>query len=347
MLGVDRYAPPHAWGSSHGGSRIIRLAYFEGDHYIPLLRRAYALWRELEAGRGSDLLHVTGGLTAGHPDGPVASGARQAAERYGLACEVLTPRSVRDRFPLFRLPDDHVAVYEPDAGWLDPEACIRAHLEAAEAHGALVRTDAPVLEWQREGDGVSVTTPHGTVHAARLVLAAGGWLADLVPDLAPDLRIERQVNAWFAPQRPAEAARGPVYIWEPPSGPVLYGFPDRGTGLKAGLHHGGEEAGHPDVLDRAVRPEDLAALRATAERLLPGALGEVEHAAICFYTNTPDGHFLLDRHPMCPQVVIASACSGHGFKASSAIGEAAAELAVGERTGLDLGAFGLARFKNT
>ncbi|MDX1548540.1 MAG: N-methyl-L-tryptophan oxidase [Rhodothermales bacterium] len=342
VLGLDRFAPPHAHGSSHGGSRIIRRAYFEGQHYLPLLERAYTLWRTLEAEAGAALLHVAGGLHIGPAQGAVVQGALAAAEAQGLDHALLDAAATRARFPAFAPPEDHAALWEPGAGYLDPEACIAAHLDAARRHGADLRLAEPATAWACDGGGVRVTTAHGAYRAARLVLAAGGWTGALVPELAAHLAVERQVNAWFRPKADVPffaPARCPVYIWEQNDAAVFYGFPDTGAGVKAGLHHRGALTDHPDALARTVEPADVEAVRTPLVRLLPAAAGPLARAAVCFYTNTPDQHYLVDHHPEHAAVVMASACSGHGFKASNVVGEALAALATGAAPAVDLSAF--------
>ncbi|MGI9174707.1 MAG: N-methyl-L-tryptophan oxidase [Rhodothermales bacterium] len=342
VVGFDRFRPPHGHGSSHGESRIIRRAYYEGARYLPLLERSYELWRELERTSGRRLLEVTGGLMIGMPEGALVAGSRASAEAYGIAHEMLSAQAVSARFPAFALPEDHVALWEPEAGLLHAEACIEAHVEAARRHGARTHMNEAVREWRPDGDGIAVTTTAGTYRAGRLVVCAGGWVKALLFDLALPLTIERQVNGWFRPTAHAEGfspAHCPVYMWERTPDEILYGFPDLGSGVKAGLHHGGAQCAHPGDLVREPTSEDKIALRRMLRRLLPDADGPLLRAQTCFYTNTPDKDYLIDRHPAHPNVVFASACSGHGFKASPAVGEALAELALEGGTRLDLSAF--------
>ena len=352
-MGFDRFRPPHTHGSSHGESRIIRRAYYEGARYLPLLERSYALWRELERTSGRRLLEATGGLMIGTPESALVAGSRASAEVHGIAYEMLAPGAVKQRFPAFVLPEDHVALWELGAGLLRVEACLEAHLEAARRQGAEVRIDEAVRAWRRDGDGIVVTTSAGAYRAGRLVVCAGGWTRALLPGLDLPLTIERQVNGWFLPRAHAERfapSHCPIYVWERTpqgegrvSGEMLYGFPDLGSGIKAGLHHGGAQCAHPDDLAREPTSEDETALRRLLRQLLPNAEGRLLRAQTCFYTNTPDEDYLIDRHPMHPNVVFASACSGHGFKASPAIGEALADLVLEGPTCLDLSDFGRAR----
>ncbi len=346
VLGLDRHVPPHTHGSSHGGSRIIRTLYADGATYLPLIRRSYALWRELEALSGRDLLRTTGGLVIGPPDSEMVAGPKASAETHDLEHEVLSADSVHERFPAFRVPDGQIGLWEPEAGVLDPEACIRAHLAGAENHGATLHVDEPARDWAPSGGGVQVSTPQHLYHADRLVVCPGGWTHDFFPGLNLPLEVERQVNGWFRPRaNPGHFAPShcPILRWEYRPGHSLYGFPDFGDGVKAGLHHDGECAEHPDELLHTATEDDAAALRRPLRRLLPDVDGSLAQMRTCFYTNMPDHDYLIDEHPEFPQVVFASAGSGHGFKTASAIGEILADLVTKGRTSLDIEAFRLKR----
>lgn len=349
VVGFDRYAPPHTLGSAHGGSRIIRRAYFEGAMYVPLLTHAYALWRELEDASGRELMQLNGCLTIGPAESATIRGAQASAEAYEIPFERLSPASVHERFPAFQLRDDEAALWEPEAGWLDPEACIATHLSLAEQLGAEIHLDEPVRTWGVVGDDVRVETPRGTFDAGRLILCAGGWLGPLLRDIRVPLQVERQVNAWFRPRAADDRFapnRCPVYIWEYDRDRVLYGFPNLGDGVKTGLHHTEDYVDDPNDLDREVHDEDVEALRRQTQRLLPEACGRVARTATCFYTNTPDRHYLIDRHPGLERVAFASACSGHGFKASSAVGESLVRLVTGKEPAIDVSAFRLGRLRS-
>lgn len=347
-VGFDQFKPPHTLGSSHGGSRIIRRAYFEGASYVPLLSHAYELWQDVERASGRSLMHLNGCLTVGQRDGSTLRGAKESSEAYGIPFQFLEPADVHERFPAFRLRDDEAALWEPEAGWLEPELCIRTHLELAEEAGAEIRLNEAVKTWGATGGKIRIETAGGTFDVGRLVLCAGGWIVPLLREVHVPLRIERQVNAWFRPSGAIEKFKPencPVYIWEYDGRRVLYGFPDTGDGVKTGLHHSGEFVEHPDDVDREVHDDDVEALRRQTERLLPGSCGGVARVSTCFYTNTPDDHYLIDHHPGLERVVFASACSGHGFKASNAVGESLVRLACGEDPAVDLSAFRLKRFR--
>jgi len=342
VLGLDRFAPPHTLGSTHGGSRIIRKAYFEGQQYRSLLERAYPLWRDLEAASGQSLLNLCGCLNIGLPQSQIVAASRRSAQALGLPYEVLSREDVRQRFPAFHLPEGHVAVWDPEAGLIPPERCVEAHLEQARRHGATLRFDEPALRWHADGGGVAVTTAQATYRADRMILAAGGWITDLMAELRQPLRVERVTNAWFRPKANAahfHPSRCPVYIWEYDADLFFYGFPDLGRGAKAGIHYSGVVVDHPDEVARTVSEADEQAVRARLRQLLPDADGPLADATVCFYTNTPDKHYLIDHHPEHPQVVFASACSGHGFKASNAIGEALADLVMERDLQVDIEPF--------
>lgn len=340
VLGLDRFTPPHALGSSHGHSRIIRQAYFEHPLYVPLVQRAYALWAELQQQAQRELLRITGGLMLGRPDSVLVEGALTSARQHRLEHTLLTPGEVRRRFAALQPDDDMVAVWEPHAGILRPEACVEAHLAQAALAGARLRYGETVREWQPDGAGVRVLTDQGEYRAGQLLLAAGAWLPSLLPSLPLPLTVERQVLYWFTP-RDAIAftpQRCPIHLWEVSPGRYFYGFPDVGDGVKIAMHHGGEIT-DPEHLRREVSDDEMAAIRSMARRFVPLADGALRASTVCMYTNTPDEHFWIDRHPEHAQVMIVSACSGHGFKFSSAIGELLAQQMTGRPPSFDLSVF--------
>jgi sarcosine oxidase len=326
VLGFDRFARGHTLGSSGGLSRIIRLSYYEHPDYVPLLRRAWTLWRELERASDESLLTETGGLYAGPPNGELVAGALKSARTHDLEHEVLDTAALRERYRLFEWPDGWQAVFDRQAGWLAPERCIETHLRLAEQSGATLRFDEPIEGWEPTRDGVRVTTARGTYDAKQLVIAAGAWTGRLAPSLAPDLSVERNVLFWFEPTAERDAfARLPVYILDD-TDRLFYGFPYLdGQGVKvAGLHFG--DKADPDTVDRTASAKDEERVRSWLRRRMPLANGKRRDAKVCMYTNTPDANFIVDRLADNPNVVVASACSGHGFKFSSVIGEILADL---------------------
>ncbi len=346
LLGLDRFQPPHQLGSSHGLTRIIREAYFEHPSYVPLVQRAYELWAELENNSGRRLLQQTGGVMIGPPGGALVSGARRSAEQHRLRHEVLSADELRRRFPVFQPTDKMIGVWEPRAGVLLPEVAVQVHLELAAKQGASLRFNEPVLKWERDGQGVRVHTEHHTYSADQLLLAAGSWMPSLTGELKLPLAVERQVLYWFEPRSPAadfQPSKCPIHIWEHAPRRYFYGFPELGDGVKVAVHHEGEPA-QPDTARRDVSQQEIEAMRALLRSFLPAAEGRLRSTAVCLYTNTPDEHFILDRHPLYPQVLLASPCSGHGFKFSAVIGELAAALLRGQQPSFDLSLFRLSRF---
>jgi sarcosine oxidase len=342
VLGLDRYDVPHELGSSHGVTRIIRLAYYEDPAYVPLLRRAYELWRELEGDAGERLLHITGSVDAG-PE--IFEGSLRSCEEHGLAHEVLSAAELAQRFPAYRLPSDTECLLQPDGGFLLPEGCIVAHVDQAQARGAVVRTNERVLDWTPTRDGVEVRTELGSYQADHLALCAGAW-SEAVAHLPPGLvTAERQVLAWLEPleRQLFDPERFPVFNLVVPEG-RWYGFPEFGVpGFKVGKYHHRGEVGDPDELDRESHPEDEALLRGFVERYFPAGAGPAVSLKTCLFENSPDEHFLIDLHPECPAAVVAAGFSGHGFKFGSVVGEIVADLALDGATRHDIEFLRLAR----
>lgn len=334
VLGFDRFARGHSLASFGGLSRIIRLSYYEHPSYVPLLKRAWDLWRELERDSGEALLTQTGGLYMGRPDGELVAGSLGSARTHDLAHEVLDNGELRRRYPVFDVDPGWIGVVDAQAGWLAPERSVETHVRLAERHGATLRFSEPIERWERDGGGVRVTSAQGSYRARHLVITAGAWLSRLLPQLAPHLWVERNVLFWFEPRGERDAfERLPVYIVED-TDRLYYGFPyDPTSGLKmAGLHFG--DRVDPDRVDREAGSTDEERVRSWLRRRMPLADGERRRAQVCLYTNSPDGHFIIDREG---PVTYASACSGHGFKFASAVGEILADLALTGRSTLDIG----------
>ena len=343
VIGFDRFHPPHPFGSSHGRSRIIREAYFEHPQYVPLVRRAYQRWGDLERESGAELLVTTGGLMVGPSTGVLLQGARRSAMEHRLPYEELTASELRERFPMF-VPGDHeVGLFEPRAGVLFPEPAIELALRLAQAAGAELHFDEPAISWT-SGETVNLRTAAGHWRVDRLILAAGAWLPGLGGMSLP-LEITRQTLFWFAPVEGAPLGPRimPIFIWEWVPGRMFYGFPDLGEGVKLAIHHEGA-AVEPGKVRRTVYPEEADELRTVAAARLLGLTGAVVQSAVCLYSNTPDRDFILDHHPRDPRVIVASPCSGHGFKFAPAIAEVLADLVEDRPPAFDLDPFRLSRF---
>ncbi len=328
VLGLDAFARGHQNGSSHGRSRGIREAYGESPQYVPLVQRAYALWRELEEETGQHLLTITGGIGIGPAEPGFGATQKESAARYALSVEELTADEIMARWPGFRVPDGYAGIYDPHTGFLLPEPCVAAHLDLAAKHGAALHHHEPVMRWSPDGAGVRVETETATYLADALVITAGPWAGEILRDLHLPLEPWRMYNVYFAPTRPDLFGpdRFPVYGVRGPEG-SYYGVPMLpGDGLKVGRHDRGDVC-TPETARRTIEPEEIAAMRAVLDTYLPGATGEVLAATTCLYTMTPDSDFIIDRHPDHARVVYAAGFSGHGFKFSAVIGEVMADLA--------------------
>lgn len=349
VLGLDRFRPPHTMGSTHGGSRIIRETAFEHPRYVPFVRRAYECWRIIERAAGRPLLQETGGMFIGAPDGLVVRGSRDSALAHRVPFEELSLEELARRYPVYRPAAGAVGFFDKRAGILAPEDCVAACLGHAAARGATLRFDEPVEGWDVDGKSVSVVTATGRHTASRLVLATGAWMQEPLAALAVRAMVERVLMHWFAPADPAPFAPGrfPVSLIEYAPNEVFAAFPlDQDGAVKVTVHHSGNPTTATTV-QRSVTTGEVAAMRELLVHRLPAAAGQYVRSAACLYTNTPDGHFVIDRHPASELVILASACSGFGFKFASAVGEALTELALDGRARQDLSAFRLDRFRNT
>lgn len=348
VLGLEQFGIPHALGSSHGGSRLYRTCYYEHPDYVPLVQRAVVLWRELEARSGNALLTQTGGLYAGPPDNELVVGSLATARAHGLAHETLDRQALADRFPQFHVPDDSIAMFEADAGFVRPELAVATMAQLALQEGADLRAYEPVTRWDAAG-GVFVRTPRGEYSAARLVICGGPWNSRLLRGLGVELVVSRQVTGWVWPGDPAPYTpeRFPVWAIGGPDGGFHYGVPflPGVPGLKIATHARGP-AVDPDTVVRQPVPEDEETFLSALRSYLPGARGPVVSMTVCIYTSSPDSHFILDRHPEAPGVVLAAGFSGHGFKFAPVIGEALADLAQHGRSDLPIGFLGLGRFRS-
>ncbi len=347
VLGIEQFEPGHDRGSSHGETRIIRLGYFEHPSYVPLVRAAFPLWRALERDSGQSLLHVTGIIEIGAPDGTLVAGTLCSARTHGLAHEVLDAASVMQRFPAFRLPQDFIGVLQPEAGILAPEAAVHAQIALALAAGAEVRTSERVHAIEPTSAGVRIVTDRAVIEARQAVVTAGPWLPQLLHNFPVPLRVTRQAVGWFAPSDPAIFTRDrcPIFMIENANG-IFYGFP-RGPnpGIKFAKHHHADEAVDPARPTRPMGAGDEALLREALAAHVPSANGKLLASQTCLYTMAPDGDFILDRLPGAPAIIVASPCSGHGFKFAPVIGEVLADLVTAGATRHDISRFRLERFK--
>jgi sarcosine oxidase len=341
----DRHSPPHAFGSSHGESRITRTAYFEGPWYVPLLQETFPLWRELESATGSELLTLTGALMIGPPSAEAVAGALAAAADYGLDVRLLKADEIRKSYPGHIVGNRDVAVLDAQAGFIRPEAAVAAMIGRLEALGGEIRRGVVVTAVNHLSEGVEVVTDEGREMFDAAVIAAGPWTHELL-DWLP-LTVERQVLVWFAIDERADwltPGRFPVFIRRADDIGDVYGFPSLdGVSVKIALHHEGDATDPQHVL-REVSDGELDPLRRYVRTRLRGVSQNVVRTVTCMYTNTPDGHFAIGLDPKDPRVTVLSACSGHGFKFSPVIGDIAADLVSGGRTPRDISHFSLERF---
>ena len=357
VAGFDKFSPPHDQGSSHGDTRITRLAIGEGEHYTPLVRRSHEIWRDTEKETGATLLTQCGELiisSAARKSSVHVEGFFQntvdAAHKHGVTHELLDANQIRARFPLFNVRDDEVGYFEPEAGFVRPEACIAAELSLAEKYGAAVHRHEPVLSFAPASDGVTVTTGRGTYRADKIIVSAGAWFPKLMGGQFESLlRVYRQVLNWFAVDGDVSLytpQHFPVFIWELAGWPQgIYGFPViDGSGLKVATEQYAETT-TPDTVARTVSPEEIARVHArTVAPNIKGLSARATKTAVCLYTVTPDAGFIIDRWPQSDRVILASCCSGHGFKHSPAIGEMLADMAQNRVPAFDPAPFRLARF---
>ena len=344
-IGIERHTSPHEHGSSHGGSRIIREAYFEDPRYVPLVQRAYDEWAALERDAGRTLMITTGGVMIGAPDSDIVRGALASARTHGLAHELIDAAGIRRRFPAFHPSPGMVGVWEPRAGVLFPEACIAAHLEQAARAGAELRTRESVLSWRVVSGTVEIATTRGVVQAGHVVLAAGAWMNAHLGGAAVPLAVERVVQAWFEPAGDAgmlAPERCPITIWYGDDGRCFYAFPLIDGAVKAALHHQGV-AVDPDRVP-AVEPHEIEGIRSALAKHIPAAAGAMRGAKTCMYTNTPDEHFVIDRHPAHPEVLIVERMLRPRLQVLERDRRGGGGTREDGRTNVDLGLFGIGRF---
>jgi monomeric sarcosine oxidase len=338
VLGLDRFPGGHANGSSHGETRIIRKAYFEHPDYVPLLNRAYELWAELEQRAGERLYHEVGLIEIGPPDGVVVPGVLASARQHQLRVDELTKREVVERFPAFVVPDGCVAVFEQQAGFLLVERCVLAHLAEATKCGAELRTGETILDWAASERGVTVRTDQNTYAAQKLVVTAGAWAKDLLSDLGIKLRVLRKHLHWYAcDDARYRADQGcPAFFYDAPAG-HLYGFPQiDDLGVKVADHSGGTEISDPLTDDKSTEARDVQRVEQFMRECLPGVSTKPQRHAVCYYTMSPDQHFIVDRHPDHDNVAFAAGLSGHGFKFTSVLGEVLTDFAIAGTTQLPI-----------
>ncbi|HEY2919917.1 MAG TPA: N-methyl-L-tryptophan oxidase [Candidatus Binatia bacterium] len=359
VLGIDQFSPPHAFGSSHGATRVTRQAIGEGEQYVPLVLRSYELWPEIEAAASKQLLSITGGLimASERSDGSRHGSNRfldqtiMSARKFGIDHCLLDTDEIRSRFPQFNLVGDERGYYEPMMGFLRPEMCIESQLGLAENLGAEIHRNERVLEFTPTPNVITVRTSAGEYRVGQIVVSAGSWIASLLPEFASWFKVQRQVLFWFELKDSIDAylpGKLPVFIWEfgQHHDDFMYGFPAI-DGVAGGIKVASEQRAvetNADTADRVVKEQEVDQMyRKYVSNRLPGLSSRCVNAVTCLYTSLPDSGFIIDFHPQYSNVVVVSPCSGHGFKHSAAIGEAVAELIIHGKSTMDLSAFRIAR----
>lgn len=345
VVGFDRYTPPHAMGSAHGDTRMIRAAWYDGSPYMPLVRDAYPRWAHLERTSGKTLLRTAGALMMGPEDGRVFAG-KPLRSVTGPDADylLLSAEEVVERFPWLRPDPGTVTIYEPGAAILSLEACLEATLQAAA--GADLRFNERAIGWFASASGVRVRTERGEYPARRLAIAAGAWTPQLLPELSLPLEVERTVQYWFEPagKHAHRLAESPAWVWELEREGTWYGFPPTARGLKAGMHFQAGRRTDVERVDREVGASETEELRKLFGRYAPGVAGPLTHTSVCLYTNTPDEDFILDRHPHHPEVGLFAGGSGHAFKFLPVLGAMMADLLTDESPSWELSPFSIERF---
>lgn len=334
VAGVEQFSVGHDRGSSHGDSRVIRMAYFMDPAYVPVLQRAYELWRELEEEAGESLMTLPGLLCLGEADGPFIRGLEACYATHDLPHERWSVGEARARFPQFHPPEDAVCYWDPLGGYLNADLCVHTHARLAQKHGATLLSGERVIDYRCEGDGVVVRTERKELHAGRLIIAAGAFVSRFAADLGGLVTPVRKALLWYRAHDPAAFAPGRFPVWIAKFKALnYYGFPSLdGATVKAAEDTGGQALPSADDVPRELRLDDEQNLRPFLDGLFPGALGKRTAAKVCLYENSIDRNFILDCHPQHPQITFACGGSGHGFKFSSVIGEIAADLATTGRT---------------
>ena len=339
VLGLDRFAPGHDRGSSHGRSRLIRRGYFEGSQYVPLIDEAWKLWEDLAEQRKQPLLEKVGLIHVGPTDGAVLQGVRTSAKDHSVAIEEWSPAEARSHLNGFTIPDEMTTLFEKEAGILDVERCTEGYAEEAIQLGAELRIGATVRHWTAKGSGVSVETESGLFTADNLVVTVGPWAKDLLLDLCIPFEVRRKPAYWYEPTTEDYLYRNgaPAFVYDTPQG-VFYGLPQLDDhGVKIAEHSHGQRVPDPLAVDRSLDTTDQRRVEAFLESYLPGLKRRCLHHTVCMYTMSPDQHFVVDRHPETPNVVFAAGLSGHGFKFASVLGKVMADFVTTGKTDSPVG----------
>jgi sarcosine oxidase len=346
VVGLDQFEPGHPFGAGHGESKIFRTAYAEGAEYVPLLRAAAPLWRQLEEETGRPLLTMTGGLMIGSLENEFLSGMLRSAKECGLLHRVFDAAETQERWPQLRMQPDEHAIWEPRAGLLRPELAVVTAVDRARELGARVVTGARVESVADLGDHVEIRTSSRSWSVERVILAVGSWIGKVLGARELPFWVERQVQIWFPVEDPQlyHPERFGIFIRALDSESTFYGFPTLdGQTVKVAFHHANGRPSDPDRIDREVVASDIDPLRESAMANLRGLRPEAVKTLVCMYCNTPDGHFVIGPLPGAPRIVLCGPMAGHGFKFCTVVGAIGADLVIDGRTGFNIEPFDPAR----
>lgn len=346
VCGLEQYEPVHCRGSSHGQFRVFRKAYFEHPDYVPLLHAADSLWRELEAESGKRLYRQIGVVLSGPPDGDAVRGTLIAADEHSLPVEKMTAADARRRWPMLTFPDNHDVVLDADAGILAVEECVSQYIKLAKRHGADAKFNEQLVAWESRQNSIRITTQRSTYNADHVVFAGGAWSAGILSGILPELNVLRKVQCWYRvqsgfQQHPAEM---PAFFFETSTG-AFYGMPSGSEQLKVARHSGGAHVLDPSNPNASATDDERQSCTEFAMTHLRGIAGKPTRTSNCLYTLTPDGHFLIDRHPDNHRILFAAGFSGHGFKFASVVGRILADQVVGVDPGLAIRFLSAERFQ--
>lgn len=339
VLGIDRLTVPHDQGSSHGETRLTRLAYFEHPDYVPLLKTAHRLWRDREQRASERLFHQVGLCYFGKPDGAVLPGVQASAAQHQLRLEALPPT-----FPSFPTQHRWRSLFEPEAGFLRVEESLRAQQRLARAAGASWRWGERVASWRAVGTEVEIKTDRDSYLAPQVIFTVGAWSPGAAARLDWPIQVHRQIVSWFRPQR-ALSHDQPCFAFDV-GDHFYYGFSPTTHGVKIADHTPGPVVPAPEKTDRQIYPADTEGLSRWVGETLPWLEPAPVKSSVCLYSMTPDGHFIIDRHPESERVWVAAGFSGHGFKFTPVIGEILADLVQIGSTGHPIPLFSGRRFSS-
>lgn len=353
VLGLEQFDITHEYGSHAGQSRIIRKAYFENPDYVPLLKRAYENWKGFEAETGTQLFFKTGLLYFGPPGNLLIKGVKQSASLYNIEANEISRAEINKQFSQFKIPQNFQTLFEPDAGFVTPEKTIRLYVQQAIKNGCEIHANEKVIEWKKEGSGISVATGKNIYHCQKLIITAGAWAGKMIPGFAETIKVTRQFIAWIKPKNwdAYSFSKFPCWLMTDDTKPgCYYGFPilpkpgfEGPGGLKIAHHHPAVETA-PEHVNRQMTKDDEDNLRSAFNKYFNDDFGSVLSYKICLYANSPDEDFIIDKLPGYEeQVIIACGFSGHGFKFVPVVGEILADLATGGRTNLPIEFLGLKR----